>query len=114
MNTLRIDSDRLGARIGELAQIGALEGGGVCRLALTEDDRKGRDLVCRWMQELGLEISVDRIGNVVGIRKGDEQGDPVMTGSHIDTVATGGAYDGNLGVLAGLEVVQTLNDTGIS
>jgi N-carbamoyl-L-amino-acid hydrolase len=114
LNSLRIDADRLSRRIDELARIGALEGGGVCRLALTDDDRKGRDLVCRWMQELGLEITVDRIGNVVGIRKGEEQGDPVMTGSHIDTVATGGPYDGNLGVLAGLEVVQTLNDAGIS
>jgi N-carbamoyl-L-amino-acid hydrolase len=65
------------------------------------------------MEELGLAVTVDRIGNVVGIRAGEIDGPPVMTGSHIDTVATGGLYDGNLGVLAGLEVIETLNDAGI-
>ena len=72
-----------------LGQVGALEGG-VCRLALTDADREGRDLVVRWMRELGLTVTVDRIGNVVGLRAGRIEGPPVMTGSHIDTVATGG------------------------
>ncbi|MCK5273536.1 MAG: hydantoinase/carbamoylase family amidase, partial [Alphaproteobacteria bacterium] len=113
LDNLRIDIDRLVRRLTELGRIGALEGGGVCRLALTDEDRQGRDLVVRWMREIGLEVSVDRIGNVVGIRQGTEDGRPVTTGSHIDTVATGGLYDGNLGVLAGLEVISVLNDAGI-
>ncbi len=113
LNSLRIDLDRLMGRLNELGEIGALDGGGVCRLALTDEDRRGRDLVAGWMRELGLDVSIDRIGNVVGIRAGTQSGPPVMTGSHIDTVATGGIYDGNLGVLAGLEVVATLNDAGI-
>lgn len=113
MNTLRINGERLLRRLWELGQVGALEGGGVCRLALTDADREGRDLVVRWMRELGLTVTVDRIGNVVGLRAGRIEGLPVMTGSHIDTVATGGLYDGNLGVLAGLELIEALNEAGI-
>ena len=109
----RIDIGRLMARIEELGRIGALEGGGVCRLALTDEDRRGRDRVVRWMRDLGLEISIDRIGNVIGLRPGSEEGPAVTIGSHIDTVATGGLYDGNLGVLAGLEVITVLNEAGI-
>jgi N-carbamoyl-L-amino-acid hydrolase len=112
-DNLRIDLDRLLGRLDALAQVGAIEGGGVCRLALSEEDKAGRDLVVAWMKELGLHVSIDRIGNLVGTRAGLEDGRPVMTGSHIDTVKTGGRYDGNLGVLAGLEVVATLNDAGI-
>lgn len=108
-----IDLDRLLGRIEELARIGAIEGGGVCRLALTDEDKAGRDQVIAWMKALGLTVSVDQIGNVVGLRAGTEDGNPVMTGSHIDTVRTGGKYDGNLGVLAGLEVVAALNDANI-
>ncbi|MFO1349840.1 MAG: Zn-dependent hydrolase [Gammaproteobacteria bacterium] len=110
---LRIDSQRLLSRIERLAQVGAIDGGGVCRLALSREDQAGRDLVVGWMKELGLQVSIDRIGNVVGVRPGRTTGPPVMTGSHIDTVRTGGRYDGNLGVLAGLEVVETLNRAGI-
>jgi N-carbamoyl-L-amino-acid hydrolase len=106
---LRIDGDRLSWRLDRLAQIGAIEDGGNCRLALTDEDRRGRDLVVEWMRELGLAVQVDPIGNVFGIRAGRSTLAPVMTGSHIDTVRTGGRYDGNLGVLAGLEVVETLN-----
>ena len=112
--SLRIDLDRLLGRINELAEIGAIDGGGVCRIALSDEDRQGRDLVAGWMRELGLEVSIDRIGNVIGLRQGTEPGDPVLTGSHIDTVATGGRYDGNLGVLAGLEVIETLNQAGLT
>jgi N-carbamoyl-L-amino-acid hydrolase len=96
-----------------LAAIGATGDGGCCRLALTDDDRAGRDRVCRWMRELGLEVRVDPIGNVFGWRSGTEEVAPVSTGSHIDTVRTGGRYDGCLGVLGALEVVQTLNDAGV-
>ena len=87
------------ARLDALAQIGAIDGGGCCRLALTDDDRRGRDLVVAWMRELGLAVQVDAIGNVFGLRAGRRDLPPVMTGSHIDTVRTGGRYDGNLGVL---------------
>lgn len=113
MNNLRIDADRLMRRLHALGKVGALDGGGVCRLALSDADKAGRDLVVGWMRDLGLDVTVDRIGNVVGLRAGASGGAPVITGSHIDTVATGGLYDGNLGVLAGLEVVETLNDAGI-
>lgn len=82
-------------------------------MALTDEDRQARDLVVGWMRELNLDVTIDRIGNVIGIRSGVEPGNPVLTGSHIDTVATGGQYDGNLGVLAGLEVIETLNDAYI-
>ena len=111
--SLRIDAARLHQRLATLAEIGAIEGGGCARLALSDEDKAGRDLVCRWMHELGLSVTVDGIGNVVGVRPGRLAGPAVMTGSHIDTVRTGGRFDGNLGVLAGLEVVATLNDAGI-
>lgn len=109
------DGARLLARLAALAEIGRSETGACCRLALTDDDRRGRDLVVGWMRELGLQVAIDPIGNVFGLRRG-RRADlaPVMTGSHIDTVRTGGAYDGNYGVLAGLEVVATLNDAGVS
>ena len=110
---LRIDAARLGLRLDQLGQVGAIADGGVCRLALSTEDGAGRDLVVRWMRELGLSVSIDGIGNVVGVRAGLKAGPPVMTGSHIDTVRTGGRFDGNLGVLAGLEVIQTLNDASI-
>jgi beta-ureidopropionase / N-carbamoyl-L-amino-acid hydrolase len=106
---LHIDGERLMARLSELAEIGPIDGGGSCRLALTDDDKAGRDRVAGWMRDLGLEVSVDRIGNVFGLRAGTQALAPVMTGSHIDTVRTGGRYDGNL---AGLEVVATLNAAG--
>jgi N-carbamoyl-L-amino-acid hydrolase len=100
--------------IEALAQIGAIEGGGCARLALSDEDKAGRDLVTGWMKELGLEVRVDAIGNVIGLRAGREPLAPVMTGSHIDTVRTGGRYDGNYGVLAGLEVVRALNEAEIT
>ena len=105
---LRIDAERLLSRLEELGQIGATGDGGCARLALSDEDREGRDLVVTWMRDLGLDVQVDAIGNVVARREGREPGPPVMCGSHIDTVATGGRYDGNLGVLAGLEVLETL------
>jgi N-carbamoyl-L-amino-acid hydrolase len=113
LTELHVNGDRLLARIRALAEIGPIEGGGSCRLALSDDDKRGRDLVVTWMRDLGLDVSIDTIGNVVGVRAGAAPGAPVMTGSHIDTVATGGIYDGNLGVLAGLEVIETLAERSI-
>ena len=108
-----IDARRLLGRITQLAAIGATDEGSCCRLALTDEDAAGRSLVCGWMRELGLQVQVDAIGNIFGLRAGAEDLPPVMTGSHIDTVRTGGRYDGNYGVLSGLEVVQALNDAGV-
>ena len=114
MNDLRINGERLWASLMELAQIGATPKGGVCRLALTELDRRGRDLVIRWATEAGMTVTIDKIGNGFMRRAGrDNSLPPVMTGSHIDTQPTGGKFDGNYGVLAGIEVVRTLNEHGI-
>ena len=110
---LHVDDRHLLGALDELAVIGAIEDGGCARLALTDEDRAGRDLVIGWMKALGLDVRVDAIGNVIGVRAGQENLAPVMTGSHIDTVRTGGRYDGNYGVLAGLEVVRALNAAGI-
>lgn len=110
---LSIDIDRLSQRLADLAAIGAIEGTeGCARLALTDEDKAGRDLVVTWMKDLGLDISIDGIGNVIAVMPGD--GAPVMCGSHIDTVRTGGRYDGNLGVLAGLEIIETIQAAGIT
>lgn len=105
-----INGERLLQRIMDLASIGAIDGGGCARLALTDEDAAGRDLVVGWMHELGMAVTTDVIGNVIGTWNVGA-GSPVMTGSHIDTVRTGGKYDGNLGVLAGLEVIQTLQES---
>ncbi len=113
MTAPTIDGQRLMNRIFRLGEVGALPGGGVCRLALTDADRQGRDLLVSWMEDLGLEVSIDVIGNIWGVRLGTEGGPPVMVGSHIDSVATGGLYDGAAGVLSGLEIVETLNRAGI-
>lgn len=111
---LRINGDRLWSSLMELAQIGGTPKGGVCRLALTDLDRQGRDLVTRWAREAGMAVTIDKIGNVFMRRPGRNNSlPPVMTGSHIDTQPTGGKFDGNYGVLAGVEVVRTLNDHGI-
>lgn len=115
---LRIDIDRLLARIAALGEIGRVDGPngewGNARLALTDADRAGRELVVGWMTDLGLAVSIDAIGNVFATRAGtDPDAAAVMTGSHIDTVRTGGRYDGNLGVLAGLEVAELLEQHGV-
>ena len=112
MTAARIDLDRLLRRLETFNRIGALPGGGNCRLALSDADRDGRDLLVEWMRKLGLAVTIDAIGNIIGVRKGRDDVAPVMLGSHIDTVATGGRYDGLYGVLAGLEVCESLGDAG--
>ena len=96
-----------------LADIAPIEGGGNCRLALTDADRDGRDLVVSWMRDCNLDVSIDAIGNVIGIWNVGT-GAPVMSGSHIDTVRTGGRFDGCYGVLAALEVIETCQKSGIT
>ncbi len=111
---LPIDYARLAGRIRERGAVGALEGGGVGRLALSDADRAGRDLLVDWMWALGLDVEIDAIGNIFGWRKGAKIATPVMTGSHIDSARAGGMLDGAYGVLAGLEVVTCLNDHAIT
>ena len=111
---LRIDGDRLWRSLMELAQIGATVKGGVCRLALTDLDKQARELFIGWAKAAGCSVQVDKMGNIFARRAGsDDAAPPVMTGSHIDSQPTGGKFDGAYGVLAGLEVVRSLNDLGI-
>jgi N-carbamoyl-L-amino-acid hydrolase len=118
LKQVRIDRDRLWATLMELKEIGAYDDAtglrGVRRLALTDADADARRRCVQWMTEAGLEVRVDKIGNVYATRPGRDRSLPcVLMGSHIDTVATGGAFDGTLGVLGGIEVMRTLNDAGI-
>ncbi len=107
---MRIDRKRLEQSIEELGRVGATERGGLTRVALTDEDKRGRDLMVRWMREAGLRVTVDQMGNIFGERPGTEPLPPVMMGSHVDSVPTGGKYDGQLGVLCGLESIRALND----
>jgi N-carbamoyl-L-amino-acid hydrolase len=107
----KLNFERMHTRIGALAAINRLEDGSCCRLALTDADVLGRKLAIEWMRAAGLNVIIDTVGNILGVGAGE--GAPVMTGSHIDTVATGGELDGVLGVVAGIEVMQTLHEHGI-
>lgn len=111
--TLAIDSARLVARLKELGATGRDETGRLCRVAATDADRLGRDLLCRWLSEAGLRIAIDRIGNIHGVwEPAGAAGDPVIIGSHIDTVIDAGIYDGCYGVLAGLAVIEAMQLAG--
>jgi N-carbamoyl-L-amino-acid hydrolase len=110
---LAIDGQRLWDSLMEMAKIGATEKGGCCRLALTDLDRESRDLFVRWCEDAGCSIRVDKMGNIFARRPGRNNDlAPVIAGSHLDTQPTGGRFDGVYGVLAGLEVVRSLNDLG--
>ena len=108
-----VNDKRLLTRLSDLAKLGATKDGGVCRLALTDNDRLGRDFLVALMQDANLHVRIDQIGNIFGIRRGQKDLPAVMTGSHPDTVRNGGKYDGAYGILAGLEVIETLNDLNI-
>jgi N-carbamoyl-L-amino-acid hydrolase len=111
MRNLGINGDRLWQSLMEMAKIGATEKGGVCRLALSDLDKASRELFIRWCEQAGCAVSVDRMGNIFARRPGkNPKLAPVLTGSHLDTQPTGGRFDGVYGVLAGLEVIRTLND----
>jgi N-carbamoyl-L-amino-acid hydrolase len=115
MDNLRINADRLWDSLMELAKIGATPKGGVKRLTLTEEDRGARDLLARWAREAGLAVEVDAIGNIFARRAGaDPALPPVAMGSHLDSQPSGGKFDGAYGVMAGLEVLRTLNDAGVA
>jgi N-carbamoyl-L-amino-acid hydrolase len=114
MEPIRIDGARLWDSLMALARIGATPKGGVRRITLTEEDRRGRDQFVQWAREAGLEVRTDGIGNIFARRRGtDAAADPVVIGSHLDSQPSGGKFDGAYGVMAGLEVVRTLNDYGI-
>ena len=111
---VRVDGDRLWQSLMEMATIGATPAGGVTRLALTELDRQGRDLFVRWAEEAGCTVRVDAMGNIFARRAGvQDHLAPVVTGSHGDSQPAGGKFDGIYGVLAGIEVLRSLNDLGI-
>lgn len=114
---MHVDGQRLVDNIMQLGQVGRDGDGRLVRLAASDEDRAGRDLVVQWFEEAGLDVVIDRIGNIFGIwreRADDPQADPLMIGSHIDTVIDAGIYDGSYGVLAGLEVVRTLQEVGFT
>lgn len=96
-----------------LGKIGATDQGGVSRRSFTPEDQEGREFILEKMREAGLATMVDAAGNLRGHRAGRISGPPAMTGSHIDTVENGGKFDGALGVLAGIEVIRVLNDSGM-
>lgn len=114
MQNLRVDGERLWSSLMEMARIGALPHGGCGRLALTDLDKEGRDLFVRWCREAGCTVRIDRLGNIFARREGKRPDlAPIMTGSHLDTQPHGGKFDGVYGVLAGLEVIRTLNDARV-
>ena len=111
---LRADGARLWASIMEMAKIGALPGGGCGRLALTDDDKRARDLFASWCEQAGCTVTVDEMGNMFARRPGRNPDlPPVAAGSHLDTQPHGGKFDGVFGVLAALEAVRALNDAGV-
>ena len=109
----RVNGQRLLSRLAALARIGDTGDGGVRRLALSDADKLGRDQLVAWLREVGLEVHIDKIGNIVGVLPGTKDAAPILLGSHIDTVGSGGKYDGALGVLAALEVIETIRETGV-
>ncbi len=111
---MMINGERLWDSLMQMAKIGATKKGGSCRLALTDEDREGRDLFVNWAQEVGCSIVIDDMGNIFARRAGtDPARPPVAAGSHLDTQPHGGKFDGVFGVLAALEVIRTLADNAI-
>ena len=109
-----VDGERLWRRLSELAEVGKLESGGVTRLSFTDEERAAKDLVASFMREAGLAVREDAAGNLLGRREGSDPDAPaVLLGSHVDSVYEGGNFDGPLGVLAGVEVAQTMQERGI-
>ncbi|MEM7564472.1 MAG: M20/M25/M40 family metallo-hydrolase, partial [Pseudomonadota bacterium] len=111
---LRVDGERLWGSIMSIAEIGPGQHGGSCRLALTDEDREGRDLFIDWCREIGCSIRIDDLGNIFARRDGRNNNlAPVVAGSHLDTQPHGGKFDGIYGVLAALEAMRTLHDNDV-
>ncbi len=114
ISTLRINGKRLQTTLEDMATIGATPGGGVQRLALSNEDKQARDLFVQWLQDLRLDVTIDELGNIFGKRDGRHDNlPPVVSGSHLDSQPKGGRFDGALGVLGALEVVRTLHENDI-
>ena len=114
LSTLRVNGERLRASLEEMAQIGGTAGGGVHRLALSDEDKTARDLFVQWLNEMNLEVTIDEMGNIFGKRLGtDNSLSPVLAGSHIDSQPSGGRFDGILGVMGALEVLRTIHENNI-
>lgn len=114
MKDLRINGDRLRNKLEKMAKIGATSAGGVERLTLTDTDKQARDLFVKWLERLDLEVWIDEMGNIFGKRVGKNDAlTPVMSGSHIDSQPKGGRFDGILGVMGSLEVLQTIDENNI-
>jgi beta-ureidopropionase / N-carbamoyl-L-amino-acid hydrolase len=112
---LRVNGERLNARLAEIGRFGANPQGGVTRLGYSEEDRQARALVSTWMREAGLEPSTDFAGNLIGRRPGNDlTRRPLVFGSHVDSVPEGGNFDGNVGVLASIEAARTLREQGVT
>jgi allantoate deiminase len=109
-----VDGERLWRRLSELSEIGKQESDGVTRLSFTQEERAAKDLVSSYMEEAGLAVREDAVGNLFGRREGRDPDAPaVLVGSHVDSVYDGGNFDGPLGVLAGVEVAQTMQEDGV-
>ena len=110
-----INRDRLWKNLMNLGEIGKHPDGGISRLAFTKEDRQAIQMVSALMKEAGLAVREDEVGNLIGRREGeDPNASVVLIGSHIDSVFNGGVFDGSLGVLAGIEVLQSMKENGIS
>lgn len=115
MSMHRVNGDRLWSTLMEIGSIGETSGGGCRRLALSEEDGQARDLFRRWAEEAGCTVTVDGIGNIFARKEGtDRSAPPLAIGSHLDTVPTGGKFDGVYGVMAGLEVLRRLQDLNVT
>lgn len=111
---MRVNGARLRSTLEEMARIGATPGGGVSRLALSDEDKEARDLLVKWLKEMDLEVMIDQMGSIFGQRSGSQpELAPVMTGSHLDSQPTGGRFDGVLGVMGGLEALRTIHENNI-
>lgn len=114
LDKLRVNGQRLRSSLEAMAEIGATPGGGVQRLTLSLEDKQARDLLVSWVEQIGLDVSIDEMGNIFGRRHGkDDDLPPVMAGSHADTQPKGGRFDGILGVMGALEVLRTLEEQEI-
>jgi N-carbamoyl-L-amino-acid hydrolase len=114
ISSLRVNGQRLKTTLEEMARIGGTPGGGVHRLALSDEDRHARDLFLKWLREINLEVVVDEMGNIFGKRLGKNPNlPPVLSGSHLDTQPKGGRFDGILGVMGVLEVLRTLQENRV-
>ncbi|WP_282141525.1 M20 family metallo-hydrolase [Cytobacillus oceanisediminis] len=107
-----VNGERLASRLDELSRIGLLDSGGVTRPGYSAEEKEAKELVIKWMKNAGLTVTADGAGNVFGRLEGNTEGPSIASGSHVDSVPNGGHFDGPLGVLSALEVVESWKETG--